>query len=77
MKRRNFLKGLCAVPIIGLTPSMGFATGEASLATPQTSGLDRIITIIQNDTRLNQKVTPEDIEEAINSAKRMNEIILE
>ncbi|HHB95107.1 MAG TPA: hypothetical protein ENK88_08180, partial [Campylobacterales bacterium] len=77
MERRNFLRGLCVMPIIGLTPTIGFATEGDNPTPPQTSGLDRVITIIQNDKRLNKKVTPEDIQDAINSAKRMNEIILE
>jgi len=77
MKRRNFLKGLCAMPIIGLTPTIGFAKEIESVTPPSTSGLDKIIDIIQNDKRLNKRVTPEDIQDALNSAKRMNEIILE
>ena len=71
MKRRNFLKGVCAIPLFGLTPSL------ADITTPTTSGLDRVISIIRDDKRLNKRVTQEDIEVAINSAKRMNEIILE
>ncbi len=71
MKRRIFLKGVCAIPLFGLTPSLADST------TPTTSGLDRVISIIRDDKRLNKRVTPEDIEVTINSAKRMNEIILE
>ncbi len=71
MKRRSFLKGVCAIPLFGLTPSLAVST------TPTKSGLDRVISIIRDDKRLNKRVTQEDIEEAINSAKRMNEIILE
>jgi len=77
MKRRNFLQGLCTIPIIGLIPTMGFAQEDYGITAPQTSGLDRVITIIEEDERLNKRVTPEDIQDAINSAKRMNEIILE
>ncbi len=73
MKRRNFLKGVCAIPLFGLTPSLSIADS----VTPTTSGLDRVISIIRDDKRLNKRVTKEDIEVAINSAKRMNEIILE
>ncbi len=71
VKRRNFLKGVCAIPLFGLTPSLADST------TPTTSGLDRVISIIRDDKRLNKRVTEEDIEIAISSAKRMNEIILE
>jgi len=77
MKRRNFLQGLCTIPIIGLIPTIGFAQEDYGITAPQTSGLDRVITIIEEDERLNKRVTPEDIQDAINSAKRMNEIILE
>ncbi len=73
MERRNFLKGVCAIPLFGLTPSLSIADS----ITPTTSGLDRVISIIRDDKRLNKRVTQEDIEVAINSAKRMNEIILE
>ncbi|NOZ89949.1 MAG: hypothetical protein GXO60_01545 [Epsilonproteobacteria bacterium] len=74
MKRRNFLKGLCAIPAMGF-PSLMLADDDTTQL--QESGLDRIITIIQEDTKLNKNVTKEDIDEAINSAKMMNEIILE
>ena len=73
MKRRSFLKGLCAVPAIGLVPSLGFSD---EISIPVTSGLDRVINIIKEDERLSRKVDAEDIEEAISSAKKMNEIIL-
>jgi len=74
MKRRSFLKGLSILPLVGLTPTVVFAN---SVALPTNSGLDEIISIIQNDERLNRRVNSEDIDEAIESAKRMNEIILE
>lgn len=73
MKRRSFLKGVCAIPIVGLTPSI--VSSDTTI--PTESGLDRVIDIIQNDNRLKNRVTQEDIEEAINSANRMNNIILE
>ena len=79
MKRRSFLKGLCVTPAIGLTPVFGFEfSNDTFLAhkIPNNSGLDKIIDIIKEDKRLNKKVSQSDIEEAINSAKRMNEIIL-
>ncbi len=77
MKRRSFLKGLSVIPAIGLTPVFGFSD-DTFLAsnTPNHSGLDKIIDIIKEDKRLNKKVSQSDIEEAISSAKRMNEIIL-
>jgi len=77
MKRRSFLKGLSVIPAIGLTPVFGFSD-DTFLAsnTPNKSGLDKIIDIIKEDKRLNKKVSQSDIEEAISSAKRMNEIIL-
>ncbi len=74
MKRRVFLQGLCAIPTIGLTPILTFGDEVSS---PSSSGLDKIITIIKEDKRLNKKVSKEDIDEAINSAKKMNEILLE
>ena len=74
MKRRIFLQGLCVIPAIGLTPTLGFAS---SITPPNSSGLDRVVSIIENDKRLNKRVSKEDIDEAINSAKRMNEILLE
>jgi len=74
MKRRSFLKKLIGIPIMGLTPSFSFAQDSTS---PQESGLDYIIKIIQEDNRLNEKVPKEDIQEAIDSAKEMNQIILE
>ena len=76
MKRRIFLKSLCAIPTIGLVPTLGFAE-NSDTTPPKISGLDRVVTIIQEDKRLNRRVSEEDIAEAIDSAKRMNEIILE
>lgn len=78
MKRRSFLKGLCVVPAIGLVPSLGVAEENVvNIAPPSSSGLDKIITIIQEDRRLNRRVDTADIAEAIASAQRMNEILLE
>ncbi|MBU1667896.1 spherulation-specific family 4 protein [bacterium] len=78
MKRRSFLKGLCVVPAIGLAPSLGFAEENfANITPPTSSGLDKIITIIQEDTRLNRKVDAANIAEALASAKKMNKILLE
>ncbi|MCH9740596.1 MAG: spherulation-specific family 4 protein [Epsilonproteobacteria bacterium] len=78
MQRRSFLKGLCIVPAIGLTPSLGFSADSTTKITPPTtSGLDKIITIIQEDKRLNRKVDAEDIAEAINAAQQMNQLLLE
>ncbi len=74
MKRRVFLQGLCSIPAIGLAPTLTFGD---EVTPPSSSGLDRIITIIKEDKRLNKRVSKEDIDEAISSAKRMNEILLE
>ncbi|HHS91794.1 MAG TPA: hypothetical protein ENK82_00460, partial [Campylobacterales bacterium] len=72
MERRNFLKTLLAVPAIGMMPTLSFAnTGE------EVVGLEKIVTIIQNDKRLNKKVDAADIQIAIESARRMNEILIE
>ena len=77
MKRRSFLKGLSIIPAIGLTPAFGFDKyTPVESNRPSKSGLDKIIEIIQEDKRLNKRVSQDDIQEAINSAKRMNEIIL-
>ncbi|MBD3798024.1 MAG: spherulation-specific family 4 protein [Campylobacterales bacterium] len=78
MKRRSFLKSLCVVPAIGLMPSLAFSNENTSTPTPPTSsGLDKIITIIQEDQRLNRRVDASDIAEAIASARQMNAILLE
>ena len=78
MKRRSFLKSLCSISAIGLAPTIGFAQeGLADITIPAHSGLDRVITIIQKDKRLNHRVSAADIAEAIDSAKQMNAIILE
>jgi len=78
MKRRSFLQGLCVVPAIGLVPTLGFAEENAENITPPTSsGLDKVITIIQEDKRLNRRVDSADIAVAIDSAKKMNKILLE
>ena len=73
MKRRNFLKGLLAIPTIGIIPK--FTIADATI--PESSGLDRVESIIRKDKKLNKNVSKEDIEIAISCAKRMNEIILE
>ncbi|MCH9740258.1 MAG: hypothetical protein K0U38_05405 [Epsilonproteobacteria bacterium] len=75
MERRNFLRTLCILPAIGLVPSLV----NASVATSNGDvvGLEKIITIIQNDVRLNKRVDEADIADAIASARRMNEILVE
>jgi len=78
MKRRNFLKGLCMTPMVGLIPTIGLADDFANSKNQDiTTGLDKIITIIQEDKRLNRKVNSADIEVAIASARRMNEILVD
>ncbi len=76
MERRNFLKGLCTLPAIGILPSLGYADTQTS-DTEEAIGLNRIVEIIKNDKRLNRRVNEEDILIAIESAKRMNSIIIE
>ncbi len=76
MKRRVFLKSLLSVPFVGLMiPTASFATNEE--ITGNTSGLNKIIEIIKNDKGLKKKVDPVDIQEAIECAQRMNDIIIE
>jgi len=72
MKRRNFLKTLLVVPAIGMVPSVTFASESTEIV-----GLEKIVSIIQNDKRLNRKVDEADIEIAIESVRRMNEILIE
>jgi len=78
MKRRNFLKGLCITPVVSLIPTIGLADDFNSSDNQNIiTGLDKIITIIKEDKRLNRKVDSADIEVAIASARRMNEILVE
>ncbi|CAA6813852.1 MAG: Spherulin-4 [uncultured Sulfurovum sp.] len=72
MERRIFLKTLLIAPAIGMVPSISFANGSGDIL-----GLEKIVTIIQNDKRLNRKVDAVDIEIAIESVRRMNEILIE
>ena len=76
MKRRSFLKTLCILPTIGFIPSLAVATEEFT-SSDNIVGLNKIIDIIKNDKRLNKKVNPSNIEDAIASASRMNEILIE
>ena len=76
MKRRNFLKALGTLPAITLLPTTIQASESISDGS-NVVGLNKIVTIIQNDKRLNRRVDASDIEIAINSVKRMNEIIIE
>ncbi|CAA6809524.1 MAG: Spherulin-4 [uncultured Sulfurovum sp.] len=72
MERRNFLKTLLIVPAVGMVPSLTFANESTDIV-----GLEKIVTIIQNDKRLNRKVDTADIEIAIVAVRRMNEILIE
>jgi hypothetical protein len=72
IKRRSFLKTLVVLPAVSMLPTVSFATDSGSVV-----GLEKIITIIQNDEKLNKKVSASDIEIAIASARRMNEILIE
>jgi len=74
MKRRNFLKRILSIPIVINFPMFGFSQDSI---TAKESGLNYIIEVIQEDTRLSEKVPQEDIDEAISSAQRMNEILIE
>jgi len=76
MKRRNFIRGLVALPAMSMIPTLTHANGNNNNGSNVT-GLNRIIEIIQNDTRLNRRVDASDIITATNSAKRMNDIIIE
>ena len=71
MQRRNFLKQLCAIPAMGLMPL------SILMAEDTQQGLETIINIIQNDERLNRRVSAENIADAVTCARRMNEIIIE
>ncbi len=77
MKRRSFLKSLCALPAIGVLPSLSYADNTSPSNGSDVVGLNRIIEIIQNDKRLNRRVDASDIDIAIDAARRMNEIIIE
>ncbi len=76
MKRRNFLRTLCTLPAVSLLPSLSYAE-DSSNDGSDVVGLNKIIDIIKNDTRLNRRVDKGDIQTAIESAERMNEIIIE
>jgi len=76
MKRRNFLKTLCTLPAVSLLPSLSYAEDSSNNGS-DVVGLNKIIDIIKNDTRLNRRVDEGDIQTAIESAERMNEIIIE
>ncbi len=78
MKRRNFLRTLCTLPAVSLLPSLSYAEDNNSVSDgSNVIGLNKIIEIIQNDKRLNRRVDEGDIQIAIESARRMNEIIIE
>ncbi len=77
MKRRNFLRTLCTLPAISILPSLSYAQNHTVGDGSNVLGLNKIIKIIQNDKRLNRRVDEEDIQIAIESAQRMNEIIIE
>ncbi len=78
MKRRNFLRTLCTLPAVSLLPSLSYAEDNNSVSDgSNVIGLNKIIEIIQNDKRLNRRVDEGDIQIAIKSARRMNEIIIE
>jgi len=74
MRRRVFLQGLCIVPATILYSPFTFADEIISL---DNIGLDIIINIIKNSKRLKKRVSEEDIDNALSSAQRMNEILLE
>ena len=77
MERRNFLKNLCALPVVAVLPSVSYATQLTGAEGSDVVGLNKIIEIIENDKRLNRRVDAGDIATAIESATRMNEIIIE
>lgn len=81
MKRRNFLKGLLTLPMAGALPAFVSAAenekGSLDIQAPSSSGLDKVVDIINSDKRLKRRVSSEDRQDAINCAKRMNNIILE
>jgi len=77
MKRRNFLRTLCTLPAVSLLPSLSYAQNISTNDGSNVIGLNKIIEIIQNDKRLNRRVDEGDIQTAIESARRMNEIIIE
>ena len=77
MKRRSFIKSICALPLLGVLPTMTQASDTSSNDGSDVLGLNKIIDIIRNDKRLNRRVDEGDIETAIASSQRMNEIIVE
>jgi len=74
MKRRVFLQGLCIIPATILYSSFTFADEVIPF---NNIGLDIIINIIKNSKRLKKRVSEEEIDNALSSAQRMNEILLE
>ncbi len=72
MNRRAFLQALSILPAIGFIPSIVTAN-ENNTA----QGLEKIIHIIQHDERLNKRVDPIDIADAVNAARYMNEVLIE
>jgi hypothetical protein len=79
MKRRDFLKTLSVVPVVGLMPTFVLSEQNVVLSSTNNSvvGLNKIVTIIQNDKRLNRRVSADDIADAIGCVQRMNEILIE
>ena len=77
MKRRNFLRTLCTLPAVSILPSFSYAENSSVGDGSDVLGLNRIVEIIQNDKRLNRRVDQGDIQTALESVQRMNEIIIE
>ena len=77
MKRRNFLRTLCTLPAVGLLPSLSYAENSSTSDGSDVVGLNKIVDIIQKDKRLNRRVDEGDIQTAIESVQRMNEILIE
>lgn len=65
--------------LIALTSALLFTSSNAQALSAGTTdtGLDQIIDIINTDTRLNKRVSPEDIAIAATAADAMNRIIVE
>lgn len=70
MKKQTKL--LLILPTLALLSSFAFANNPP---TSQIEGLDNIISMLQNDKTLNREATSDDIEKAMESAKKINEII--
>ena len=77
MKRRNFLRTLCTLPAISILPSLSYAENSSISDGSNVIGLNKIVEIIQNDKRLSRRVDEGDIQTAVESVQRMNEIIIE